>query len=180
MGFKCCVPGCRSGYQYSNSNSNSNISMHAFPSDNSLKKLWLHKIHVHRDNFTPSKHTRVCSLHFNENDFRLETKDSCNRLKNNPILRRRHLKEHAIPSIFPNQPSYLSSTPCQPRTSSTSAESRLERENTKLHELNKEFDTNEQINSLDELEKNLAYKIIYLATFLCDAAKLRMLFYSFL
>ena len=123
--------------------------MHSFPTDTTRRNLWIRKIH--RRDFSPTANTRVCSLHFHGNDFRLESKDTCNRLRGNPVLRKRTLKEDAVPSIFPNQPSYLSSTASEPRTSHATAESRRVSENSMLQLQVEQFELSEKIDSLDDL-----------------------------
>ncbi|KAK0155167.1 THAP domain-containing protein 2 [Merluccius polli] len=42
------------------------ISFHSFPLDSALRAEWMRTIR--RDNFTPTKNTRVCSRHFNATD----------------------------------------------------------------------------------------------------------------
>uniref|UniRef100_A0A8C1MPU8 THAP domain-containing protein 1 n=1 Tax=Cyprinus carpio TaxID=7962 RepID=A0A8C1MPU8_CYPCA len=53
----CCVPQCTNSSQY-----NGAISFHSFPVDAEVRAQWLTKIR--RDHFSPTKTTRVCSLHF--------------------------------------------------------------------------------------------------------------------
>ncbi|XP_063760850.1 uncharacterized protein LOC134878620 [Eleginops maclovinus] len=53
----CCVPFCTNSSRY-----NREISFHSFPIDAEVKTQWLNKIR--RDNFSPTKNTRVCSRHF--------------------------------------------------------------------------------------------------------------------
>ena len=69
MVYKCCVPYCRSGYDETSS-SNSSISMHKFPL---MEQVWLRAIN--RSDFTVTKNSRVCSLHFRPSDFKDSSKD---------------------------------------------------------------------------------------------------------
>ena len=55
----CCVPGCRSGHYKKDGWKN---SLFKFPKDEAMKKKWLRNIK--RDDFQPSKCSRICSLHF--------------------------------------------------------------------------------------------------------------------
>lgn len=73
MPNKCAVFGCRTGYR---GELNNNISLHSFPHKNvDLMNSWLNRIS--RDaNFIPSKNSRVCSLHFTDDDFVTERHDS--------------------------------------------------------------------------------------------------------
>ena len=121
MVFKCCVPGCRSGYD----GQSDGISMHKFPSENRIRNQWIRRIH--RDSFVPTDNNRVCSLHFNEDDFvsaRLDSNASRKRSKSNIVLRRK-LKSTACPSIFPNQPKYFTSPSISRPLSLGSSESTL-------------------------------------------------------
>ena len=45
-----------------------NISLNKFPEDKAVRKAWLVK--MKRENFVPSRHSRVCSLHFTNESFR--------------------------------------------------------------------------------------------------------------
>ena len=64
----CCVPLCSS-----NSSKNvdgDRVGFHSFPSDPDLLKRWI--INIRRDvseHFSLNAHTKVCSLHFEEEDF---------------------------------------------------------------------------------------------------------------
>lgn len=110
MGFKCCVPNCRSGYESKKkSNTNCIISMHSFPLNNeNLLNMWCRRIP--RRNFIPTVNHRVCSLHFQHSDFSIEHADTNKWRKPNGTLKRRILLKNAVPSIFPGLPSYLSVT----------------------------------------------------------------------
>ncbi|XP_063767448.1 uncharacterized protein LOC134883163 [Eleginops maclovinus] len=77
----CCVPLCTNSSRY-----NSTISFHSFPVDVSVRAEWMVK--VQRDDFIPSKVTRVCSRHFIKDDFVV-----------NPGKLRR-LKKGTVPALF--------------------------------------------------------------------------------
>uniref|UniRef100_A0A3B3I0M3 THAP domain-containing protein 1 n=1 Tax=Oryzias latipes TaxID=8090 RepID=A0A3B3I0M3_ORYLA len=62
------------------------ISFHSFPKDMSVRAEWI--VRVRREDFTPSKTSRVCSRHFQKGDF-----------VNNPGKLRK-LKKGAIPTLF--------------------------------------------------------------------------------
>lgn len=57
-------------------------------------KKWTNAIK--RKNFEANKWSRICSVHFTEQDFQVR-----------PGAHRPLLKDNAIPSIFPSFPSYL-------------------------------------------------------------------------
>lgn len=77
----CCVPLCTNSARY-----NSIVSFHSFPLDASVREQW--KAKVRRQDFTPSRNSRVCSRHFKKDDF----------ISKPGKLRR--LKKGAVPSLF--------------------------------------------------------------------------------
>lgn len=81
--YHCCVPMCSASARF-----NSVLSFHTFPKDDELRRRWV--VNIRRDNFTITKHTRVCSRHF-------QSRDLIQPL--NPIGRRR-LKHGAVPVLF--------------------------------------------------------------------------------
>lgn len=87
----CCIPYCTS-----KSGKSKGISFHYFPCDSSLEQKWLKAIS--RENFTPNNNAKsvsqaVCSLHFQDTDYKTGLKKRC-------------LKPLSVPSIFPSYPSY--------------------------------------------------------------------------
>ncbi|XP_037517099.1 mucin-17 [Rhipicephalus sanguineus] len=87
---QCCVPFCKSTPGPSN-----NYSFHEFPVTK-VRFEWLRRI-ARKANGTgnkpwcPSDRSKVCSLHFREEDFRRD-------------LKKRRLLPNAVPSIFPGYP----------------------------------------------------------------------------
>ena len=101
MPYKCCVPGCSTGY--ASQQQESDVSLHKFPGDEALCEEWLRKIP--RKDFVPTKNSRVCAVHFSANDFiteRMDSKTKRNISRGERI--RRTLRENSVPSIFPNLP----------------------------------------------------------------------------
>lgn len=89
----CCVPYCKSDKK-----KKLGISFHEFPSDESRRQAWLKA--VSRKDFVPndkSSSSVVCSLHFLDSDY----SSGCTKL--------RRLKQTAVPSVFPEYPSYMQS-----------------------------------------------------------------------
>ena len=92
MGYKCCVPECRSGYASAESKNTDasvaadkpvKISMFAFPIEISQRKKWLAAIkRINVDNqgkakeYIPTEHSRVCQIHFKNTDFVSESCDT--------------------------------------------------------------------------------------------------------
>ncbi|KAI8730816.1 THAP domain-containing protein 1 [Biomphalaria glabrata] len=84
MGRHCAAFGCSN----SDRKLNENLSFHCFPiNDPETLKQWYAKIK--RVGFTATNHSRICSEHFNEEDFEYQ-----------PFTNRRQLKKGVIPSIF--------------------------------------------------------------------------------
>lgn len=71
------------------------IVRYRFPvSNNELMSKWVSAIK--RKNFEPNQWSRICSIHFTEQDFQVR-----------PGAHRLLLKDDAVPSIFSSFPSYL-------------------------------------------------------------------------
>jgi len=155
MGFKCAAYGCRSGYDTRNDQAqcttdSAKITFHGFPlNDKELCDKWVRA--NPRKDFTPTKYSKLCSLHFKQSDFIEERRDSnVQRRKSlDSKLSRRHLKEGVVPSIFPNAPDYLSTHSGIPRpTSKATSSSRREQEANELDRLEKSFVAEDDISDL--------------------------------
>lgn len=122
MPCKCSAFGCRSGY-YERPKGNAEpggeepaadkITFHRCPlADKDLLEKWIRA--NPRDNWTPTIHSRICSLHFLPGDFKYETTDS-NRSRQrrrypaDKLLLRRNLRAGAVPSVFASIPEHLTS-----------------------------------------------------------------------
>lgn len=128
MGKKCAAFGCKTGYVSEKRRRTENgekITVHSFPlSDVELCAKWVRA--MGRKRFVPSIHSTICSLHFKEDDFVRESRDSNasrKRGRGEERMKRRYLKKDAIPSVFDQTTttpqSTLSSVPAtdQPPTS---------------------------------------------------------------
>ena len=56
MPHRCCVPRCKGNYA-----TGPLVRVYGFPKDEDLRRKWLRAIH--RDQFSPTKHSKVSSLH---------------------------------------------------------------------------------------------------------------------
>ena len=75
---RCSAYGCKSGYD--GHETPENVSMHQFPlQDRPLLQKWLRKIS--RQDFVPSKNSKLCSLHFTDDCFITTSEDSNSRQK---------------------------------------------------------------------------------------------------
>ena len=142
MPAPCAAFGCRSGYRECTgfTPDGIKITFHSFPLNNpELCEKWI-RCSNPRTDFVPSKHSRICSRHFRENDFVVAHSDSNvsrRRLQQRSSearrLRKRHLKPDAVPSIFEN----AQTTPRQ--TTMASAPTRRETEARLLELLEESF-----------------------------------------
>ena len=127
----CLAPKCINGL--SSTKKCASVSLHKFPLNNSdLLQQWLHRIH--RRDLKPTRNSRICSLHFREEDFLQNSIDAKGRTF---LLRKAILKPDALPSIFPNCPTYFSKMPIKQRctlSSKTKAETKLPAENSLINE----------------------------------------------
>jgi len=129
--------------------SETRITFHSFPADEKMREKWIRA--NPRKDFVPSKNSRICSLHFRDSDFVEERSDkNTTRRKNSDCsqLKNRYLKKDAVPSVFPNAPSYLTSPGVTRRTSAASAASRQELEGRRLEMLEDSFTADDVIESL--------------------------------
>ena len=104
MGKKCCVPGCKSGYD-SVKPEREKVSFFMFPMDTDIRNEWIQKIQ--RPDWEPTQNSTICSLHFKENDFQIYSQDLQTRRKESRLseeLLRKKLLPHAVPSLFSKFP----------------------------------------------------------------------------
>ncbi len=124
MPAPCTAFGCRTGYH--NEPKQAGVWVHRFPLNKpELLKHWLQN--MHHENFTPSKHSVICSLHFADSDFYQCRTDKQTRHTRhlNENLKNRRLKDDAVPRIFSGMPNYLMEE--SPRSRSVTATSGSER-----------------------------------------------------
>lgn len=68
----CCALNCKNGY---NNQVELGTTFHKFPlSKKDILTKWIKNLH--RENFVPTKYSRICSKHFKESDFSNESKDT--------------------------------------------------------------------------------------------------------
>ena len=144
----CVVPGCKSGYG-SEGKLPPGVSKHFFPKDKKRRELWIKAIP--RDKWKPSKASIVCSLHFSDDDFKTERQDSNPSRKKFGSLKRRRLKENAVPTKFPGLPSYLSVSKPKERSKNTSSFNRQQRENEKVNATAEAFLKEDEVKSFEDL-----------------------------
>ena len=69
MPGKCSALNCKTGY--AGQPRVKDVTVHCFPlHDSVLLKKWIHALR--RENWQPTKHSRLCSLHFGPDDFEME------------------------------------------------------------------------------------------------------------
>ena len=88
MPTHCCVPECtKKGYR---EDDGTKVSYFKFPTDNAMKKKWLHAIR--RDegkHFKVTENTKICSRHFRDGDIKKS------------LAGKNELREGVVPSVFP-------------------------------------------------------------------------------
>jgi len=106
----------------------------------------------------------ICSLHFHPSDFVNVSTDSNTTRKNKKQqadsgqLSRRHLKPGAVPSIFPNAPSYLTTPKSSVRkTKSATSSRRHQQDVARLDMLEQSFSASDDITgaNLDDIQTRL-------------------------
>ena len=97
MPYKCSVAGCIS--ISSTANCNVQVSLHSFPlNDPNTLQHWIR--FVNKDNFTPTKYSKICSLHFLDADFVNISEDSNKRRsKEERCLTKRYMRPGAVPTL---------------------------------------------------------------------------------
>ena len=161
---KCAAYGCTSGYKTNKDAADSSVSavkvtFHSFPIHNKvLCDKWVRA--NPRLDFTPSKHSKLCSLHFKASDFVEGRQDSNKSRKQKKTgrsgtkLAQRYLKSEAVPSIFQHAPTYLSSSNyAEPRqTVNATSARRMQNEANRLHNLEESFLASDVISALSNTE----------------------------
>ncbi len=127
MPASCCAFGCRTGYRSEQQPPGG--TMHKLPlKQPDLLNHWLRN--MHREDFTPNAHSRICSLHFADSDFEQCRTDTSRRrsrqLSENRILRR--LKPDAVPRFFSGMPQHLLEEPPRSRSGAATSRARFEQE----------------------------------------------------
>lgn len=85
----CAFPGCRGSRDCPDSE---HISFHRFPKGSNLKEAWLRACELREDFPTEHTNARICSRHFNDDDFERDLKAELLNLKE-----KRQLKNTAVP-----------------------------------------------------------------------------------
>ncbi|KAG1663588.1 THAP domain-containing protein 1 [Nymphon striatum] len=154
MGFKCAAFGCNSGYK--SQTSGPTVSFHMFPlNDSELLKLWQSKIQ--RKDYSPTENSRLCSLHFCDSWFTVARSDTnASRARSKmPVLPRRRLMDKAIPTIFPNCPSYMSHENMLPRSKNATSENRVKESNNQLTNSISQMFEADVIQNIDKILRKL-------------------------
>ncbi|GBL93998.1 hypothetical protein AVEN_76715-1 [Araneus ventricosus] len=150
-GRKCCVPGCNSNFN----NTDNYVSSFTFPKDATRKNQWVKSIN--RANFIPSSTAVVCIKHFSSQfiikEDRIVRDDGSELVVPRKIWK---LTNDAYPSIFPNQPSYLSH---EPSTSRKSPSERITALKMRDEQNFAEWCTNDTVNSFEIFQETYAKKL---------------------
>ena len=155
MVYKCAASTCRSGY--SGEKRDQNVIFHSFPLNNKqLLKRWLERLA--RKGYTPTKHSKLCSLHFKSEDFVTDSKDQKERRKRKretTSLMRKRLKKDACPSIFKGMPSSFTRNCALIRLEPSSPSSRFENKAPRLLDQNEIFFNADKVENFSDLIEKL-------------------------
>lgn len=102
----CSVPHCDTNFHSVLKVNPTIVATFAFPSDPDQRQKWLRAIH--RENFVPTKHSAVCIRHFHEEHI---VRISKRKKTLGQVLKFPYLTEDAVPGIFLEQPSYMTTEP---------------------------------------------------------------------
>ncbi|KAG1660091.1 THAP domain-containing protein 1 [Nymphon striatum] len=183
--------GCRSGYK--GETADRILSFHKFPlKDPELMQRWLRRLQ--RKNFVPTENSRLCSLHFDDSSFVLQTTDKnkkragardfsqLSKRINLSLMILRRLVINAVPSIFPNCPSYMKSeftNECSAsRGKSATTEGRQDRMNSQLQENIQNFWSEDSIKLIEDVYQKLEAQSGYIPigfTWILQSEKLLIL-----
>ncbi|KAH8028148.1 hypothetical protein HPB51_013518 [Rhipicephalus microplus] len=103
MPGKCCVPRCNGNYK-----TGPKVHVFSFPQADEARQAWIRAIP--RENLVVSANARVCERHFKAEDIVRKTSNidqATGRTVTAPLSRLR-LRAEAVPTVFPDCPSYLS------------------------------------------------------------------------
>lgn len=154
MPHTCCVPNCNSGYR--SCTDKEKYAMFRFPKDVEMKNKWLSAIP--RRNWSVTESTRVCSRHFEKNDFKqLSTDKRVNRRQSRKTmhLQRLILKASAIPRIFPGLPSHYNVHTPLPRPTAASSSSRTKKEYERIQQKYDELCAQDAIANFKNLKEKV-------------------------
>ena len=175
------APGCEEGYKKIKEKRGSNteelgvndgtvkekVNLFKFP-DEPMKAKWAAR--VPRLKWTPSINACLCEKHFLPSDFKEERDDKTRgRAQKRGALIRKRLKPDAIPSIWPNLPSYLSQETPPPHITPMATSTSRELMETLRKSQAKEKDS---FSSLEELETKFC-----MAYLLMQSSKRNVIFY---
>ena len=96
-GGKYCVAGGPNKASCKNTSYTPGISMHVFPKDESVRRMWTRFIRRHRADFVPTQFSAVCSAHFAPSCF--ERKLSLGDETDDNPPHRKNLKRGSVPTV---------------------------------------------------------------------------------
>ncbi|XP_035211891.1 THAP domain-containing protein 2-like [Stegodyphus dumicola] len=107
MPHKCCVATCKGNYK-----NGPKVAVFSFPTEEQLRKQWIWNC-KRKDGFKPTKHSKVCELHFKQEDVLRQTEffDEKTGKEDHYTIVISSFKECVqFRVLFPDGPSHLSSS----------------------------------------------------------------------
>lgn len=89
MVWRCVAAGCSLTYKHG-------VSLFHFPKDPALKKKWIDQVRRTRDKWEPTDNSVLCSKHFEDDCFELDSKFA----KAMGLKRKVRLRPNASPTLF--------------------------------------------------------------------------------
>ena len=96
-GATYCSAGGPNGENCENKTGTPNISMHYFPSNESIRQKWTRFVQRHRRGFVPKKKSALCSAHFADDCFHVKGITVCDE-SGKKITPKRHLITGSVPT----------------------------------------------------------------------------------
>lgn len=84
-GCRCAIAACSSQQTKTKNDTGQNLSFFRFPKDLKIRKEWIRRCY-RKDKFNPDT-SRICKLHFKDNDFEINFKSQLLNMPDKPILK---------------------------------------------------------------------------------------------
>ena len=111
---------------------------------------------IPRKDFQPSKHSRICSLHFSPDDFCKDSMDTNPRRTPTSSNHKPRLKTNAVPRIYADLPSYLSLKAPKERPDSATSTTRELRQKQDIERKEREKLAQDSFSTLADLASGLS------------------------
>lgn len=159
MPNKCAAVGCKTKYNSQEGTpSNSVCTLHRFPLKNpNLLRLWLRRLS--RENYAPTNNSRLCSRHFQPSDFDTEISDKNKSRRrqfgDRTFKLRKILKPNAVPSVFPELPSYFTSSSSERPTERATTSARRDFLNESFEKMEVDLNETDKVSTIEDIVEKM-------------------------